>query len=312
MAAKNPETRSKPLFPESSFKYNPLMHVRVLFVRFVQGLFAAAPEGSYRWRPDDENTEIYITDEGVVKAEVVEKMPTVAFTRGPVQFYNLGLDDLDGYNFPLDRKTKGVLLPGTMTINVCARVDLESEHVAFVIADHIWLLRDLLMKAGFFDVGRSIQVGAPSPAGSIIAGDSADEFFCTPVSVPFQFGRLSSFTPLGMTVVRSIEHSFRVRGIVRQFGLGAPRNDPNFDHEIPQSIHLCSPPSFAPDAQDLRRGDLSLQPHPLNPAVQVLVRVVRPVRTGLRLNPRGGSVLPITRPCVEQSNQSGPAFEQKG
>jgi hypothetical protein len=312
VAAKTPETRSKPTFPESSFKYNPLIHVRVLFVRFIQGLFAAAPEGSYRWQPDDENTEIYITDEGVVKPEVVEKMPAVTITRGPVQFYNLGLDDLEQYDFALDRKTKGVLLPGTLTINACARVDLESEHIAFVIADHIWLLRDLLMKSGFFETGRGIQVGSPSPAGSIIANDRGDEFFCTPVSVPFQFARLSSFTPLGRNIVSSIQQAFRVRGITRQFGLGSPRNDPSIDHEIPLSLHLCPPPPFAPNAQDLQRSDLPLQPHPLNPAVQVRVRVVRPNRTGLKLVPRGGAVLPITQPCVEQSGQSAPAFEQKG
>jgi hypothetical protein len=311
VAAKNPETRSCPAYPESSFKYNPLMHVRVLFVNFVKGLFATAPEGSYRWVPDDENTEIYITNENVIQPTVVEKVPAVNFVRGPVQFYNLGLDDLEGYDFALGRKTKGVLLPGTMTINCCSRVDLESEHLAFVIADHIWLLRDLLMKAGFFETGRGIQVGSPSGAGSIIANDRGDEFYCTPVSVPFQFARLSSFTPLGLQVVQNIEQTMQVRGRTFRGSLGAPRNNPAMDHELPMAFYACPPPTFAPQARDLQRSPLSLQPHPLNPAVTVRVRTIRPNRPGQRLNPRGGSTIPIVRPCVEQSDSSV-AFEQKG
>ena len=311
MAAKNPETRSCPKYPESSFKYNPLMHVRVLFIRFVQGLFATAPEGSYRWVPDDENTEIYITNENVIQPEVVEKLPAINFVRGPIQFYNLGLDDLEAYDFALGRKTKGVLLPGTMTVNCCSRVDLESEHLAFVVADHIWLLRDLLLKAGFFETGRGIQVGAPSSAGSIIGNDRGDEFYCTPVSVPFQFARLSSFTPLGLQVVNNIEQNLNIRGLPFRSSPGAPRNNPNVDHEVPQVVHTAPPPTFAPEAQDMQRSSLPLQPHPLNPAVMVCVRTIRPNSPGHRLNPRGRSTIPIVRPCVEQSDSSV-AFEQKG
>jgi hypothetical protein len=287
------------------------MHVRVLFVRFVQGLFSSAPEGSYRWVADDENTEIYITNENVIQPEVVEKLPAINFVRGPVQFYNLGLDDLEEYDFALNRKTKGVLLPGTMTVNCCSKVDLESEHLAFVVADHIWLLRDLLLKAGFFETGRGIQVGSPTAAGSVIANDRGDEFYCTPVSIPFQFARLSSFTPLGLEVVHNIENTLKVRGLPFRSSLGSPRNDPRFDHEVPVAVYACRPPSFAPDAQDAQRGNLALQPHPLNPAVTVRVRTIRPNRPGLRLNPRGGSAIPIVRPCVEQSDSSV-AFEQKG
>lgn len=312
MAAKNPETVPAPLFPESSFKYNPLLHVRILFVRFIQGLFSASQPGAYKWSDDPENTEIYITDEGVVQPSVIEKSPAVTLTRGPVQFYSLGLDDLHGYDFSLDKKTKGLLVPGTMTINAISRNDLESEHLAFIIARHIWLLRDLLMKSGFFEIGRSIQVGSPSAAGSLVANEQGDEYRATPVSVPYQFPELSSVTPLNREVVQHIEQTLHVRGIAKQFGLGSPRNNPAMDHEIAQSVHACWPEPFAPDALDLQRGDLPLQPHPLNPAMQVRVRVVRPVRTGLRPSPRAPTTIPIVSPCVEQSDSSAETFTQKG
>jgi hypothetical protein len=35
--------------PDSSFKYTPLQHVRVLFASFIQGLFHST--GTQTWRP---------------------------------------------------------------------------------------------------------------------------------------------------------------------------------------------------------------------------------------------------------------------
>lgn len=307
MSAKNPEARPSPRFPESSFKYNPLMHIRVLFVRFIQGLFSYAPEGNYRWTSDDETTEIYVTDEEVIQPTVVERVPTVSLTRGPIQFYNLGLDDLEEYDFALDRKIKGVLIPGTMTVNCCSRVALESEFIAMVISDHLWTLRDLLMKQGFFEVGRGIQIGSPSKAGSIIGGDRGDEFFCTPVSVPYQFPRLSSVTPLNQRVVQGIEQLLQVREPMAVNNQGAPWRG----HEYPFSVCATRPDSFAPDARDLNQQHAALQPHPLNPSRLVRVRVVRPNRAGSRLI-SSRAAIPISQGCVEQSGVPATAFEQKG
>lgn len=315
MAARNPETRPAPAFPESSFKYNPLMHVRVLFVRFIQGLFSNAPEGNYRWTSDDETTELYVTDEEQIMPEVVEKLPAVSLTRGPISFYNMGLDDLENYDFALDRKTKGVLIPGTMTINVCSRVPLEGEFIAMVIADHLWLLRDLMMKMGFFEVGRGIQVGSPSKAGSIIGNDRGDEFSCTPVSVPFQFPRLSSVMPLNRDVIQGIEQVMRTRApTTSTSGLdptslsgGAPWRG----NEYPFSVCTSWPSSFAPDARDLSQEHGALQPHPLNPSKLVRVKVVRPNRAGSRLI-QSRAAIPISRGCVEQSSVPAVPIEQKG
>ena len=307
MAAKNPETHVSPRFPESSFKYNPLMHVRVLFVRFIQGLFSSAPEGYYRWTSDDETTELYITDEEVVKEDVVERLPSVSFTRGPVSFYNLGLDDLERYDFALNRKTKGVLLPGTMTVNCCSREALESEFIAMVISDHLWLLRDMLMRQGFFEIGRGIQVGSPTKAGSIITGDRGDEFFCTPASVPFQFPRMSSYTPLNQQVVQNIEQLLHVRGPRNVNGQGGPKQS----HEVPAELTSRWPDNFAPNARDLQTPHCTIQPHPLNPAQMVRVRVVRPNRAGSRLL-QSRAAIPIPSGCVEQSTVPALAMEQKG
>ena len=307
MASKIPETRPAPKFPESSFKYNPLMHVRVLFVRFAQGLFSASQEGNYRWTPDEETTEISIGDEDQINPAVVQKMPAISFTRGPVQFYGVGLDDLHALDFSTDKKTKGVLLPGTMTANCCARLPLESEHIAFVLGEHLWLLRHILMRNGFFEVGREIQVGAPSPAGSVIAGDRGDEFSCTPVSVPFQFARESSVTPLGQYIANHIETTLNVRGPRRVGSDGILQQG----HQYPYGHCSEWPPPFAPQARDLPQRSPMYQPHPLNPSKTVRVRVVRSNGAGSRLI-HSRAAIPIRRQCVEQSDTPAVAFQQKG
>jgi hypothetical protein len=305
VAAKVPETQGRPTFPGSSFKYTPLRHVRVLFVTFVQGLFAAAPKGCYHWLEDEENSEIIITNENRIDPEVLNKRPAITFTRGPMQFYSLGIDDRVDYDFALDKKRKGVLVPGTMTINCVSRVELEAEDLAWVVTEHIWLLRDLLMKAGFFEVGRNPQIGSPSPAGSIVTNDQGDEYTAVPITVPYQFARDSSFTPLGKQIVNNIRQQLTLNA--KTF---ASTGVPMQSHEYPVNTVACPPPSFAPSASDARGRTpdpgglksppfLPKQPHPLNPAKTVTVRTVRPFQHGLR-RPQPGQV-PITDPCVEES-----------
>lgn len=286
MPAKVNETASPDGFPDSSFKYTPLRHLRVIFVKFVQGLFGAAPVGGYRWVSDFDNTEIVISDESPIQTTRMQSRPGVTFTRSAVQLYSNWNDDMMAFDFRTERKTKSVLVPGTMSVNCCSRVDLESEQIAWVIAEHFWLLRELLMKQGFFDAARLVTISAPSPAGSLVAGDQADEYFCTTVGVPFQFYRTSAFTPLGREIVQNIELSLatELHG-PSTTGLTTPT------HEFQRNETTAMPPSFAPDAGDQygrtyqpgrQVQALPLQPHPLNPSKMVTVRTVRANRPGTR------------------------------
>ena len=300
---KIPQTDPQPLYP-GSFKYTPLEALRNLFVGFCQGLFNAAPPGCYHWDEDPNTTEIIIQDEAPVKEEVMQKRPLITITRGALQAYGFGLDDLLKYDADIDRKTKSILVPGTMTINCCSRVSLEAENIAWVVFEHIWLLRDLLMKAGLFDTGRNNQLGAPSPAGSIIADDGGDEWVCVPVSVPFQFVRTSSLTPLGRQIVQNIENRLSV-GPLRQIrAIGPPG-------EVPLGVYVCPPPQLTsasdargqtPDPAGTRQYFLPKQRHPLDPGRLVHVRTVRPYRPGLRSTTSlTQGAVPIIDPCVEES-----------
>lgn len=303
---KAPTTTELSRFPGSSFKYTPMRHLRVLFVSFVQGLFGAAPRGCYHWEPDDENSEIIITNENRLDAEVLNKRPGITFTRGPVQFYSFGIDDRRSFDFATERKEKAVLVPGTMTINVVSRVMLEAEDLAWVVMEHIWLLRDLFLKMGFFELGRTPQMGSPSPAGSIVSNDQGDEYTVVPVAVPFQFPRNSAFTPLGKQIVNNIQQTLSLNAPQLVGSVGPPMTS----HEYPASLHECPPSSFAPRASNvyqqspdpagMRQNFLPKQRHPLDPSKTVTVRVVRPHQPG-RGFPHLTPTVPIKDPCVEES-----------
>ncbi len=316
MSLKAPQTSANGAFP-SDFKYSPLEHVRTLFAGFYQGLFAAAPPGYYHWTDEETDgnpSEIYITNESPVRTENAGQRPAISLTRAPVQFYSLGLDDMLEFDPRTGQKTKSVLVPGTMVVNCSSRVQLESERIAWICAEQLWLHRELLMKSGFFEVGRSPQVSSPSPAGSIVQGDGADEWFTTSVTCPFQFYRTSSVTPLGAQVIREFVFNFqtRLRRVeqqnVRIGGHCGPLENAGVDP--PVGVHGCPPPAFAPQASDVyghtpRAGEdapvLPTQPHPLNPALRVVVRGVRPNCPAVRPPGMGGRSIPITSPSVEES-----------
>jgi hypothetical protein len=260
-----------------------------VYLSFCQGLFAAAPRGSYHWTESLQDSEIIITDENPINVDTVGKRPCISFTRGPVQSYSLGQDDMLSYDFATGKKTKSVLIPGTMSINCCSRVDIESENLAWIIAEQLWMHRELLMKAGFFEIGRQFVVGSPSPPGSIVQGDSADEWYTTTVSSPFQFYRTSSFSPLGQQIVDGIGVQLQTKGLqVRSTG---PIEPPNGSANLPYSINTTAPEVVAP-----------LQPHPLNPAQMVSVRPAHPRRAGIKPPSINGRTIPIQAEPVEQSD----------
>jgi hypothetical protein len=306
--------------PLSSSRDTPLTHVRLLYNTFVKVLYAHRPVGDMHWC-DDESSDIYISDESPVHGDIIGMRPCVSFTRSAVQFYSLGMDDMMSYDFETGKKTKGVLIPGVMSINCCSRVDLESENMAFWIAENLWILREKLMgTAAFFEIGRQPQVSAVSSAEGIISGDSGKEYYCTTVSSPFQFPRTSQFTPLNREIVNEIALSVQTRTRSLQCqGLGhGPAASPNGD--IPLGFHMEQPDSFYPEASDARgrapdfSGTLppapALQPHPLNPAMQVSVRAARPFRAALRPPSMGGRSIPIAEhDCVE--SVTSPPFRTK-
>ena len=186
---------------------SPILHLRTGVVQFIQGLFWYMPKGQYHWEPDVDVTEIVITDESPLKVKDYGTRPCISVTRAPVTLSSLGLDDMSSYDAATGTKKKSVVVPGNMTINCCSRESLESEYLAFFVAEHVWLLRDVLQKRSIYQIGQNIGIGAPSPAGSLVQADQGDEWTATSAAVPFQLVRTGSITPLGQRIVKEIEIS---------------------------------------------------------------------------------------------------------
>jgi hypothetical protein len=278
--------------------------VRVLLLSFVQGLYAEAPPGCYRWNPDDEKSEIIIRDESPLRVERVGARPAISLTMGSIQFYNLGLDDMFTFDVSTGRKVKVVLIPGVVSLNCCSRVQIEAQNIACTVDEHIWLLRELLLKQGFFEIGRNIQVGPPSSPGSVVAGDEGDEWYVSTVNVPFQFGRKSAFTPLWDSIVQNIELNLNTTRRNVTDGKGGPAVA---GHELPVRVHECPPEAFVPGASDARGRTPDganaqvdpppIYPHPLDPSKKVYVTTIRPYRVNAPKYFNKGLILPIERPC---------------
>ena len=317
MTAKVPTTSSTDALIEDSFRYSPLEHVRSLFVGFFQGLFHAAPRGAYHWEPLDDQSEIYISDESPVHGETLGQRPGISCTRGPVQFYSLGLDDMMSYDFRTGTKKKSVLVPGTMIVNCSSRVPLECERIAWICAEQLWLHRELLLKAGFFEIGRQPAIGAPSPAGSLISADSGDEWYVVSVTCPFQFYRTSQTSPLGKQIVHDMRLCLTTRlpRVEQQYarlgGHGGAMNAPGAD--LPVGLEAQRPDAFAPRASDVYGGtpqvdeeapELQVVPHPLNPAQMVTVRASKPNSPAVRPPGMGGRPIPIVAAPVKESRRN--------
>lgn len=287
------------------YRVDPLIYIRRLYISFVQGLFRARPQGCTHWDIDPQTTEIVVTAEMPVKAETLGDRPGITFTRAPIGFFHLGFDDMLSYDFRTGQKVKSVLLPGTMVINCCSRNDLESESFAFFVAEHLWLLRDILMRRGFYDVGRNLQVGSPSKAGDLVQADQGDVWFATSVTSPYHFFRTSAFTPLDGTILQEIQ--LRLSVLSPSFITTGYPMAPNVD--MPYQVDTRRPEAYAPGAEgNIRRnsnlGGLPVVPHPLNPAQQVVIRPVRADQPGLRPASMGGRAIPISRSSVEESAQA--------
>lgn len=287
-------------------KYHPIQQVRTLYIEFVQHLFAQQPSGSYKWLPDMTQTEIVITDENVLKASAVGKRPAVTFTRGQLQFFSLGMDDMLSYDFTTGAKTKSVLIPGVMSINCLSRVDIEAENLAFAIAENLWMNREILMQKGFFEIGRQPTLTAASPAGAIVQGDMADGWYLCTVQSPFQIYRTSRITPfntqqvaeIGMTINTEPPPALNGGGPLAQvsglpYGVTAQYSAPG----------LPAPAQPSPE-QAQNPAALPLVPHPLNPAQMVTVRSANPYAPGLRRPSINGRPIPIQAATVEESVKS--------
>lgn len=189
--------------------------VRKTALTFIQGLFEVQEPGSFRWDEHLQDTEIVVTDETPLRLDVCGKRPGISVVRGPVRWGQTSLDEMQKTDLVTGSKQKTDLLPGTLSVNCCSRADLETEYLAWIVANHMWLLRSLFMYyTKIHEFGRGISIGSPSPAGAIVSGDNEGEWICTTVQIPFHLQVYGKVTPQ-QKLIQAIEMRMGVRGEVQ-------------------------------------------------------------------------------------------------
>jgi len=171
---------------ESSWVEDPLNYVIRAYICFFQTVFEEAQRGCFHWAPSLEETELVITEESPVNLEAVEQRPAISVILGPMRFNGSSLDDLVGVDTKTAQETHTDLLPGTITINCLSRVAHECRFIAWQCARHMWILRKLFVKESHIhEANRNISIGAVTPAGALVQGDTEGEWLNVPVQTPF-------------------------------------------------------------------------------------------------------------------------------
>ena len=202
-------------YPIVSWEEQPLLMMRKQVLNFLQGLFEQQSVGSFQWHESLEESEIVITDESPIKLEVVGKRPALSVVRGTIAWGQTSIDERQEENMLTGQRKHTDLIRGTLSINCCSRVDLESEYLGWIVANHMWILRRLIMKGTpIHEFGRGQQVGSPSPAGAIVQGDTEGEWINTPVTVSFFLQTSSSVKPLSKdgSLIQNIQAKMGIRG----------------------------------------------------------------------------------------------------
>lgn len=202
---------SAPQLEGSSWADNPLEHLVRLCVIFAQELWKEAPKGFFHWEQDDEHTEMTITDDAPISPDVAEKRPAIVAVRSQTGWAGIGMDQMQELKIRTGERVITDLLSGNVSLNCMSRVKTEAEYIAWVTANHFWILRYILLKNGFHDIGQRIQVMSPTPPGAIINGDTEAEIVSVPVVIPFHFQHTVRVSEEGLSVLKNMELSLQTR-----------------------------------------------------------------------------------------------------
>lgn len=194
----------------SSWVDNPLEHLVRLCLIFLQELWKEAPPGNFKWDPDEIVSELLITDDAPLEPEVIEKRPAIVSVLSQCGWAGIGLDQLQNLSIRTGERIHTDLISGNITLNCLSRVKTEAQLIAWVTANHFWVLKYILMKLGFHKIGEQTQILAASPPGALISGDTEAEIVNVAVVIPFHFQHSVTVNDTGLKVLERIENTITV------------------------------------------------------------------------------------------------------
>lgn len=204
------QTPTAPEYAPTTQLESPFLHIVRVFVKFTQGLFAQCPPGAYQWKPerlgsqDSKSSEIYIGADTPLRVASVGDRPAITVLRGPGAFQGVGIGDQAYIDSRTGAMVRMDVLPTTIMLNVLSRLPHEAESLAWFVAQHIWLLREELMRgeSNILYLGDRPTITPATPAGSLIQPDTEHNWTVCTVSYPVYLQYSMTKMPLGKPVVK--------------------------------------------------------------------------------------------------------------
>lgn len=186
---------------------DPLAHYTRIFAKFLQLVFATFDRGSGnpQWLPDEQNTEILISDQASYAKEVAEKRPAILVKRGQAASGNISMGQFQNSNSLTGAQSYTDLMSCSMVYRCIAKEGLEAQRIAWVCAMATRRLKKSLMRGGkIHRVGEDISIGEETDAGSMIQPESENEFTLVPVFVPFYFQDFWTVEPVDKLLLKEL------------------------------------------------------------------------------------------------------------
>lgn len=187
------------------FEQDPLYYYARVYLSFLQGLFKQFPEGSYRWSEDESLSEITITDQAPIPKDRIEQKPAIVTMRGPAQFGNLSLDNLESLDVKSGKRRHSDLVSCTMTLNIIAKLGAESQRLGWIVFTNLRRFNRLLQRqAHLHQVGNQMSISNESPPGAFVTPEVDSEFVMVTVQSPFFFKWTEEISPLDAPIADKI------------------------------------------------------------------------------------------------------------
>lgn len=164
-----------------------MLQLTRVFVYFLQNLFREAPEGcGMRWRPNEESSEILISDQKPL-LDAVEKKPHITCVFGAGEWGGLGLDQMQSQKMMgAQERVHTDLFSSTMSYHCQSRAGIHSRRVAWRASYFTNVFRRILIRGGgLHQVGVRHKIG-PESGPSVYTGPLAEEkIISVLVTIPF-------------------------------------------------------------------------------------------------------------------------------
>lgn len=181
---------------------NSAIFLKRTALEFLQIVFSARPQDSFKYDADDTISEIQIQDAYAANLKTMGSMPSIIAVRGPVSWMGQGLggNSLEMRNVPTGDHTFNDVLVGSLTFNCMSREEVEAEDLAMIVMNSFRYFRPALQKYGFLTI-KSLNLGASS---LIDAQGIDDKLYAVPVYVTAMVQERVSVTDTAPRQLREI------------------------------------------------------------------------------------------------------------